>query len=309
VNPRVVYKKIVPWVGLSLLTGYIAINISNNTSNDTKNYSTMPVSSTNFSSHSSRANYPIDSSHVLEIKRSISDISNNGLEKVISDNETVVNKTTLNNAYLMDRSEQILLYLSRFDQFSKDKINSMLDTVKPAYRKNKSDVPLFHTLDDTFSLGQRLRIYFMLDALKDTSFRNNIGAMIIDDVMDRYAEHGGVVTFDKKNNIKFIKINSSLPRTRHNNDYYYYDMDSIKIPFIAPYHLHASTFEESDFADPSSLDLLSPEFELRRVGETHGFVITSLKKGKFNVDYYGGDKAFGGVKIVDLGVYNYTFSK
>jgi hypothetical protein len=292
--------RVLPWAGLSLLAGYLMLNISIDREQE---------HSRKFKSRIETITHSDDSSHISSMtKRSASDSSAVRLDDIVGYDTEAIERMAANNEYLAEKSDEILVYTSRLDKFLIEWTNSMLDTVEHASRNKDAYLPESIHLDNHFSVGQQARIYFMLDALKDSAFCNSVGNIISMDVNDKYAEHGGIVDFNKKNKLQLRTVKSSLGRTIENDGMYDIDEGSIKTPFIAIYHLHAGVYTETDFAGPSSLDMIGPEIELKNIGQVHEFVITSLEKGKFNIDYYGGDSSYGGLMVVDLGNYSYNIS-
>ena len=185
----------------------------------------------------------------------------------------------------------------------------MLSKVKHIDRTQTLLLFEYHSLAPKMTMGQ-LRIYFMLNALKNVSFCDTIGKFISEDASDIYAEHGGLVNFDNNNALRLENRTNVLPKIPENNNKYYIVEEDIDSPFISIYHLHASTFDDSKFAGPSPSDLHRPIHATIALGEAHEFVITSLSKGRFNVDYFGSDSTlYTGIILVDLGCYKYNLSK
>jgi hypothetical protein len=305
VGLKKLFGQITPLVCLSALCGYLAVSDVNHESD--------------YYSRSSKNNMRsisnlVNSSHSVVInKKSVRDSIEESVHYATAHEDLFLDKeearqSAVNDKYLLDNSEKIFIYSSRIYPLLTDKINSLLDTLESANRKEEWLPPEYTHMDEDWSLGSKLRIYLMLDALKDRSFCNTIGEMISKDVYDKYAEHGGTINFDENYNLRFKNIKSIADRTEKQNETYQFDEESLVKPFIALYHLHATKFDDSDFAGPSSWDTLLPFEIILARGGAHEFVITSLSKGKFNIDYYGGDH-HSGLKVLDLGVYTYNYTK
>jgi hypothetical protein len=251
------------------------------------------------------ASHSIDSV-VFTKNKKVSDSLSINLSEIKLSNEKDREKVNANNNYIDDHSLDVLVYGNDGYSLLTEKINTMLSSVKHNHRKIALSTPEVDSLGD-ISVSQKLRVYHMLKALRDTSFCNTIGEIISKDVADKYAEHGGIVNFSKNNKLQLKNVPSVLTRNEENAEKYSLNMEDITSPYVAIYHLHATTYNESEFAGPSSLDILSPGGMLDAVGEAHEFVITSLSKGKFNIDYYGGDTSIDkNLKIIDLGTYTYS---
>jgi len=105
-------------------------------------------------------------------------------------------------------------------------------------------------------------------------------------------ELGGLAFYDPET--KTIKFVSYEPNNMENNGAF----NAPKIPFSEratsfSFHLHATNIDDSKYAGPSFADSLSSVFT------GNGIVITSIGKGKFNIDYYTPER------VVDLGNYVY----
>jgi hypothetical protein len=148
----------------------------------------------------------------------------------------------------------------------------------------------------------------MSESLKDSSFRNKIGNIIKEDVYDKYAEHGGIVIL-RNNKINLKTLESTLKRDTSNNNLYGQRDKKLLPENIAEFHLHAASYNEEKYSSPSSDDLVISYFNKELYNESHEFVITSIKKGEFNIDYYGGDKKDKEIINLDLGNYDYDTTK
>jgi hypothetical protein len=163
---------------------------------------------------------------------------------------------------------------------------------------------IFYNVSE-LNLGQLQRIYLMINSLKESSFVQEIGKEIKRDVENKFAEHGGLTLFNKKR-IYLKSIESCLIKDTIYNGFYGPSEESFSIPNLGSFHIHAEEYNEKDYAHPSSRDLIISYFSTHLANETHDFVITSLEKGKFNVDYYGGHKTDNPItKVLDLGNYTY----
>jgi len=214
------------------------------------------------------------------------------------DNYTATNKILSNDVILQEKIIQIL--------------NSKEHCYRVIYGDSVRVFNESYPAANPLSKYQNQIIYLMLINLRDTSFCNTIGKIIKCDVENIYSECGGIVLFTTHNKI-YLKCIKSLMENLYDedfNDSYYLPEKEDTLPKIAYFHLHATTYNEDLYAGPSLLDLLHSLFILPN-NMTNEFVITSIEKGKFNIDYYGIDMRFGeikvsrGVKIVDLGVYTY----
>jgi hypothetical protein len=196
-----------------------------------------------------------------------------------------------------------------------DKIIKILSTKEHTYRfwkdsTNRKDEGYLQIYD--LSRYQNIIIFLMLIRLKDTLFLNTIGKIIKEDVKDVYSESGGIIIFDKSNKLycKCFKSEKDYLRDEIFNNTYYIPEKTNFISKVTYFHLHASTYNEKKYAGPSPLDLMHSSFPFPN-NMINEFVITSIEKGIFNIDYYGLDVRVGelepspGVKIIDLGNYKY----
>lgn len=182
------------------------------------------------------------------------------------------------------------------------------DSINSLYSEDYSQV-------SELSKYQNKIIYLMLIRLKDTAFLNRIGKIIKEDIEDKYSEIGGIIRFNKSSKIYLRCSKSTLDylQDEDNNDSYYISKNENTLPKVGYFHLHAPTYNEAAYAGPGAMDIMAASFsyEYNMINE---FVITSLKKGEFNIDYFGMDIRAGefgllyeggDVKIIDLGNYNY----
>ncbi len=165
----------------------------------------------------------------------------------------------------------------------------------------------------SFSFGQLLRSYLMLEALKDQGFVDSIGSIIVDDLADPFSEHGGVVVFGQDCKPLLLEIPSYVfEQDSANNHSYSISPDFLKHPKMSRFHLHASSEDCSWLSGPSVGDMSDVTSLRARAflpGESHGFVITKMAGDRFNIDYYGCDRVVGrdlDVHVLDLGVYEYN---
>jgi len=160
-----------------------------------------------------------------------------------------------------------------------------------------------------FSLIQLQRIYLMYEYLKDPSSLQEMGKIIEDDVKDSYAEHGGIIIFNK-NKIHFKTMESYVKRELSSNTLYGAPDETFLIPNIGYFHLHAISNNEKESASPSDRDIIISYYTTNIDNESHDFLITPINRGTFNVDYYGGYRKENPViKILDLGNYTYDTTK
>lgn len=175
---------------------------------------------------------------------------------------------------------------------------------------------------------QLLRLFFFMDVLEDRSTINDLGKKIEDDILDRYAEHGGIIL--PREQTPFYRVDSTYPGSGKNkgelknilrgvligNHRYRISPPSLQIPHLAEYHFHAATNNGSEVAGPSLIqreDFIDGDIgyileKIENNGEGHGVVITKLKRERFNVGYFGGELDKQGhpkIKIVSLGNYGY----
>jgi hypothetical protein len=231
----------------------------------------------------------------------------------------------INQKYLDANIARIKIFNN--NKLLKEKIIKILKRKEHTHRVSNDSI---YSINEDYSqiselsLYQNKVIYLMLINLKDTTFLNRIGQIIKEDVEDIYSEIGGIIKFTKSGKI-YLKCFKSDMESEHNEDYndtYYFPQKEDSFPKIAYFHMHAAIYNETPYAGPSSWDIMHAlyPYKLNMVNE---FVITSLEKGKFNVDYYGTDIRAGEhvnniidgllykgndikqVNVIDLGNYYY----
>lgn len=242
----------------------------------------------------------------MDIKKVLTK-SSDSLEKKTSSNfPKIPLKTIRNNEYLLENIKNKPYLQDK--EYIKKKINEFFKSSKHIYvKRDTNEIPIY-TIQE-LSLGQLQRIYLVYDYLKDSSSLQEIGKIIENDVLDMYAEHGGIIIFNQKK-ICFKTLESSVIRDTSNNDLYGIPDEVDSIPNIGLFHLHATSHNEEEHANPSSRDIIISYFATDINNESHDFLITPIREGSFNVDYYGGHKEINPVtKVFDLGSYTYSTSK
>jgi hypothetical protein len=229
-------------------------------------------------------------------------IENSNIERDKRKNNFFKEETKKDDIYLEKNTEDIPQFKN--ENYLKDKINKYTYKLHHASGKIKLNDSDFYKIKE-LSLHQLQRIYLVLNSLQDSAFRNELGRIIEKDVLDKYAEHGGIILF-KKNKIYFKTLESYLSKDTLNNEFYGPPEKKILYPNIGDFHLHATSYNEKNYANPSLDDLIISFYTAQLDKESHDFLITPLKKGIFNVDYYGGIKdKDGSIKVFDLGNYQY----
>lgn len=238
-------------------------------------------------------------------------------EKINFSKEEITNLkglTKKNELYLEGILEHSEFFNNHFDLAQA--IVNYIKHKTPTIRVEKNDKNTVLTEDFSqvydLSLSQNQIIYLMLKSLKNQNFINKIGQIIEEDVKDKYAEHGGIIQVSKnlELELKTIPSEDTKDKLEENNSFYNLPDWAENISQIAKFHLHAMNYDESKFAGPGEQDLIGTNSLLDITGKTNEFIITSLKKGKFNIDYFGGDKLIHKkVKIIDLGNYEYYLQK
>jgi hypothetical protein len=211
--------------------------------------------------------------------------------------------------YLYENTKSIKIF--RNEKELKDSLIFILKNINHTYRKDNPVNESYNQLD-SLSLRQKKAIYLMLNALQDSSFTNSIENLIQEDLIDNYSERGGIVKFkeNSKINLKSIKSAGSEERKAANdtsyNEGYSVTLEAYYSKKIGYFHLHSSKYDESRFAGPSPTDEDVIEESLKISNVINEFIITSLKKGEFNIDYTGVDRTKSKKAItVDLGNYSY----
>jgi hypothetical protein len=65
-----------------------------------------------------------------------------------------------------------------------------------------------------------------------------------------------------------------------------------------------------EYASPSGADLFASFKFIHLYFRDDDFLITPVRKGKFNIDYYGGDMIINPIpKVFDLGTFSYDLTK
>lgn len=206
---------------------------------------------------------------------------------------------------------------------AKDRVDQIAKRLE--YVPHPAETPEYH-YDPlnirTLSPRQLVRVFLIIEALKDAQFRNGLGRMIESDYRDKLAEHGGIVIADG-GRLVFRAISSGEERTEENNTSYRLTEESKILPAIFWFHIHAAHEDNSGYDSPSDGvmeifhgllqgipygDIPVAQARLEKYGECHHLLLTLLPDGKFNVDYFGGDRIDGQdhrIDVVDLGVYSY----
>jgi hypothetical protein len=246
-------------------------------------------------------------------KKEVINIKTNAKENTIQPNKNLENKISLNSPKIVMETANNNAYLLyniknrsnlQSEEYLKNKISQFIKYSEHVYVEKDTDNTIFYKVQE-LTLGQLQRIYLMYEYLNDTACLQEMGKIIDDDVADKYAEHGGIVLFDKKK-INFKTFESYETRIPGHNRFYGPPEATFTTPSIAKFHLHAEDYDEGDSANPSSIDFILSDGITDLDNEAHDFLITPLKRGTFNVDYYGRDisqKFF--TKALDLGNFSY----
>ena len=216
----------------------------------------------------------------------------------------------INEKYLNENTNSISFFNN--ERKLKDKIIDLLGKKEHALRLDNITYSEHYYQIDELSLKQIKIIYLMIKSLEDSSFSNKVGRIIKEDVEDMYSEHGGIINFKGEANLNLICLESELKKQKkvENNEEYVMPSRAFLLRKIAYFHLHACEYDEILFAGPSLGDIYDLESNSIFFGALHDFVITSVKKGKFNVDYTGIDTTNNQyVKVIDLGNYAYDTAK
>jgi len=228
-------------------------------------------------------------------------------------------KRDVNQKYL--DANTIGIKILNDSELLKEKIIKILKVKEHTYRTMFDDT--ISSINENYSQVSELSkyqnkvIYLMLIRLKDTVFLNRIGQIIKKDIEDKYSEIGGIIKFNKSGKIYLRCSKSTLEclQDEDNNDSYYISKNENALPKVGCFHLHAAVYNETAYAGPGALDIMTASFPQAGYNMINEFVITSLKKGEFNIDYYGMDiraNKYGlldkneDVKIIDLGNYKYN---
>jgi|SRR3989338_1973073 len=166
-----------------------------------------------------------------------------------------------------------------------------------------------------FNLSPRqlVRAYLIMEALKTEKFKTDIGVIVEDDLKDMDSEHGGLVLFDGGN----LTLHDIPSASKGDNNRYILAGDSLNLPHIIPFHLHAASQDETENSGPSTIDMFSSLEGYLDSGESHNIVVTKLKGRRFNIDFYGFEFKSDNLPkdtiinandyeiMLDLGVYEY----
>lgn len=226
-------------------------------------------------------------------------------------------KAKKNNEYLINN---LILHQGRYNlikdlEISKQKLEDKLKSVQHTHLVGNTHYDEYDSEGiKHLTTRQLLRVYLILENLEDKEFKQKIGLLLEEDLKDLYAEHGGLILFDKNGKLIFYPIKSGNISNKKENTYYYDNtMLSFSILHIASYHFHAMKEDSSNSAGPSIEDILHCNYEANIEGESHNIVVTKLNGSRFNMDYCGGEDkdieadpySFSGFKIIDLGNYEY----
>lgn len=229
------------------------------------------------------------------------------LEKKASSNSSEIPLETIrNNEYFLNNLKGKPNLQN--EEYLRKEINKFLESSKHVYaRKDTTKLPIYNVSE--LNISQLQRIYIMYEYLKDSSSLQEIGKIIEEDVLDMYAEHGGIIIFNKKK-IYFKTLESYVKRDTSNNKLYGVPDEAADIPNIGYFHLHATSNNEEGSANPSDRDVIIAYFTTHANNESHDFLITPINRGTFNIDYYGGNKEINPViKVLDLGNYTYNIPR
>jgi hypothetical protein len=155
---------------------------------------------------------------------------------------------------------------------------------------------------------QLQKIYLVYQSLQTPEFCKKLEKIIEEDLNDSFAEHGGIVNFDEYGRLTLKSYPSTLGIK--DNRAYQPPLEAVLENQIASFHLHAVKKHYKRGAHPSEIDLLDAFRDIKSYGTSDKFLITPLRNGIVNIDYFGGDstKSFY-PKILDLGTFNLNFKK
>lgn len=211
--------------------------------------------------------------------------------------------------YLYENTKEINLFLN--EKELKDSITNILRNNEHTYRKDNPINEDYSQIKE-LSLRQTKVLYLMLNSLKDSALINKIGKIIYDDIKDNFSEKGGIVNFKEKEKIDLECIESEgrkeceMNNDLSGNNNYSISSKAYKSKKIGYFHLHAGQYNEEKFAGPSSKDIDITELSYGVTNWINEFIITSIEKGKFNIDYLGVDfKKDKQSKTIDIGNYSY----
>jgi hypothetical protein len=248
-----------------------------------------------------------DKEKIKENNKEIAPTFKSILEKKASSNSSKMPLETIRNNEYLSENIKGKPHLQN-EEYLRKEINKSFNSLRHTYSKNDTTkLPIYNVSE--LNLSQLQRIYLMYKHLRDSSFLQDIGKIIEDDVLDVYAEHGGIVVFNKKK-IYFKTLESYVKRDTSNNMLYGAPEEAYVLPNLGHFHLHATDNNEDGYADPSDRDIIISYFTTHVNNESHDFLITPINRGTFNIDYYGGNKEINPViKVFDLGNYTYNTPK
>lgn len=195
------------------------------------------------------------------------------------------------------------------EKMLKDSIIGLLKDITHTYRED-NPVNEHYSQINKLSLRQNKVIYLIMGALTDSSFVNGIGKIINEDIKNIYSEIGGIVDFREKNKINLRRLESGASKDPSNDEYYSISLEAYLSKKIGYFHQHANEYDERKFAGPSSADIDLIELSFAISNLINEFIITSLKKGEFNMDYAGVDfRKDKKARTIDLGNYFYDTLK
>lgn len=242
---------------------------------------------------------------IRNTKEAIPAIKSTFKEETRWDSLKISLKTVKNNEYLSINIKN-KFYLQN-EKYLRKKVNKFFESSKHTYILRDTNTPAYNASELT--LGQLQRIYLVYKYLKDPSSLQEMGNVIEEDIKDIYAEHGGVIIFNK-NRIHFKTLESCIEKNIFNNSAYKPPEEINLIPNIGGFHLHAISNNDKQYAGPSDMDLLITYITTYFGSECHEFLITPIGRGTFNIDYYGGYRIENTTtKTFDLGNYTYDTTK
>lgn len=251
-----------------------------------------------------------DKKEQMNIKKNTKEIilkSRSSIESIVYLSSSKIPPETIkNNEYLSECIKENP-HLQN-EEYMRKNIKKEINNSKYTFVNPKNDYIIPYNISE-LTLNQLQRICLMVESLKDSSFIQEIGSIIKEDVRDKYSEHGGIVLFNE--NRVYLKTLKSYVKRDTSNDVLYGPPDeSFHTPNLGGFHLHAQTYNEAESANPSDRDLITSYYITDLYNEANDFLITPIKKGIFNINYYGGDKFNSPViKVMDLGTYTYDTTR
>jgi hypothetical protein len=115
---------------------------------------------------------------------------------------------TFENEKYLDKKIKHKLSMNN-EEYLQNKINEFAKHSEHFYDKKDQKELIYDTSE--LSLCQLQKIYLIYEYLKDSSNRKKIGKIIEADLLDPYAEHGGIIKF-KKDKIYFKELESALDK-------------------------------------------------------------------------------------------------